>query len=122
MNSFSDLEKSTDFNDNMIFIYLTKLITQIFGKLNDIVIDQLCETDQNQKLIIDQWKLIDFYFKVPKRVLNTQKIVRQTIKYIVDYLNETYQFKQPVKWDVINKAVREGKNVISQSYTTLAFV
>ena len=121
MNSFCDLEKSNNFDDYLIYIFFTKLISELFGKSDNIVIDSNSENEKNQQLITNQWKLIEFYFKVPKRVQSTQKYIRQTLKYIVDYLNNKYQFKQPIQWKHVNKTVREGKQTFSKSYTTLSF-
>jgi hypothetical protein len=122
MNSFHDLEKSNNFDDYLIYIFLTKLIDTLFGKSDNIIIDSNSENEKNQQLINDQWKLIEFYFKVPKRVKSTQKYVRQTLKYIVEYLNNKYQFKQPIQWKQTTTSVRDGKKTFSKSYTTLSFI
>lgn len=121
MNSFHDLAKSDNFDDSLIYGFLTKLIYELFGKSDNIVIDSNSENEKNQQLLNDQWKLIEFYFKVPKRVQSTQKYVRQTMKYIVEHLNNKYQFKRPIQWQHTIKTVRDGKQTFSKSYTTLSF-
>lgn len=117
MNSFFDLEKSSDFCDNMIFLFVTKLVNELFGKSDNIIIDQESETEKNHQYINSQWKAMELYFKIPKRILSKQKIVRQTMKYIVENLNEKYQFNQPLKWQPVTKTFREGSKTFGKSYT-----
>ncbi len=117
MDSFHDLEKSSIFEDKMIYYYFVKLLDELFDKHDGIIIDNNCETEKNQELIKNQAKIVGGYFMVPKRVLETQKCVRQTLKYIVEYLNSKYQFKHPLKMFYEKKSYREGKKVTSIGYT-----
>lgn len=122
MDSFYDLQKSTTFQDQTICDFFLRLLDSLFGKHDDIIIDLECETDINQQLIKNQWKPISLYFKVPKRVSNTKKCVRQTVKHIVDFLNNKYQFKRPIQFNTKRDTIREGLNVFAKNYTTFNLV
>ena len=122
MDSFYDLQKSDQFEDQLIYEFLIKLLDWLFGKHDQIIIDIECESEKNQQLIRDQFSLIEWYFKVPKRVKSTQKNVRQTLKHIIDYLNNRYEFKNPIKMYSEKKSYREGSRVSSIGYTVLKLV
>ena len=66
--------------------------------------------------------MIEFYFKVPKRVQSTQKCVRQTLKHIVDFLNNKYQFKQSIKFDPKRETIRIGEETFAKTYTIFNLV
>lgn len=121
MDSFFDLENSTDFSEKMIFLFVTKLVNELFDKSDNIIIEQECETEKNHQYINSQWKTLELYFKIPKRILGTQKFVRQTMKYILEYLNEKYQFKRLIRWEPVTKTVRLGQTTCSKSYTAISF-
>ena len=109
--SFHDLQKSEQFEDQTTHDYFVKLLDALFGKHDDIIIDSECETEKNQQLIKNQ---------VPKRVFSTQKCVRQTLKHIVQFLNNKYQFKQPIQFNPIRKTVRVGENTFAASYSVFS--
>ena len=120
--SFKDLSDSKNMEDQVIFDYLKRLLANLFGRHDDIIIDFHCETDVNHQLIRDQWKSISLYFKVPNRVKSTQKCVKQTLKHIVDYLNNHYQFTSPIKMSSEKKSYRAGDLQSSINYTILNLV
>lgn len=122
MDSFSDLQKSNALEDQMIYDYLIKLLDALFSKHDEIIIDLDCESEKNQDLIKDQAKFIVVYFEVPKRVFSTQKCVRQTLKHIVDYLNNKYQFKRAIQFKPIRKTVRAGEKTFAASYSLFSLI
>ena len=122
MDSFHDLQKSTQFEDKTIYDFFIRLLDALFGKHDQIVINSDCESEKNQQLIKDQWKMIEFYFKVPKRVKSTQKCVRQTLKHIVDFINNKYQFKQPLQFNLKRETIRNGDETFAKTYTIFNLV
>ena len=81
---------------------LVMLLNQLFGQdsyLKTIKIDTDVETDKNHQLILDQWESIHTLYKAPNSLKKTQKLIRQTLKHIVTYLNNTHQFAHPIKWE-----------------------
>lgn len=121
MDSFSDLQKSTELIDKIRFQFLIAFLNEIFDRQNDIIIDEACETPKNQQLIKDHWKILEAYFKVPSRVKSTQKCVRQTLKNIVDFLNQQYQFKKPITFIPSKHNTWQNQTCITHSFTKLNF-
>ena len=121
MDCFNDLEKSAKLDDKVIYCFLINFLDLLCGKHDQIIIDNNCETETNKQLLEEQWKIIEIYFKVPKRVKSTQRCVRQTLKHIVDYLNSKYQFKNPIKFTPVKKNVWQNNKCISICYTEVVF-
>ena len=121
--SFSDLSNSKSPVDQSLFVFVDCLLKNIFGISSDeIIIDKECETKKNHELILNSWEFVEWNLNVPKRVMNTQKLVRQTFKYIIDFLNAKYQFEQPVEFIPQKISVREGDRVISIVNVLIKFV
>ena len=87
MDSFHDLNQSLIFEDSIRHDIFIRLLDALFGKHDQIIINLECENDVNQQLIKDQFKTLHTFFLIPKRVAYTQKSVRQTLKHIIDFLN-----------------------------------
>ncbi len=120
--NFSDLinQKPKLLQDEVVCFFLTSLMEQIFGKYHgDIIINNECESAINHQLIVDNWEFIELHFNVPKRVQSTQKIVRQTFKYIVDSLNNQYGFQNPIQFLPKDDRRRVNGKVINVAYTIL---
>ena len=120
--NFSDWVNYTpkSLQDEMVCLFLTSLMQKIFGKYTgDIIINNEFENSTNQQLIKDNWEFLELHFNVPKRVINTQKIVRQTFKYIVDSLNNQYGFKNPIQFLPKDDRKRVNGKVINVAYTIL---
>lgn len=101
-NSFHDLQKSEQFKVKSSHDFMITLINHLFGNISDnnvIKIDLSLETEQNHEYLKNQWESIHIFYKTPNNIKNTQKLVRQTFKHIVGYLNKTYNFKQPIKFE-----------------------
>lgn len=102
MNSFSDLQKFPQFQIKSSYDLLITILDELFGKnsyQNNIKIETSVETEKNHKFILDQWDTIHTIYEIPNNIKKRQKLVRQTLKYIVTYLNETHHFTQPIKWE-----------------------
>ncbi len=119
MNTFNDLAKSQFFEDCVRYSVFIKLLDTLFDKHNEIIINSSTESETNQEFIKDQIAIIHGCFNVPKRVFQTQKCVRQTLKHIVEFLNQEYQFKNPIQFITRRDTVREGSNVFARNYSTL---
>ena len=120
--SFHDLQKSKQFEDQVIYDYLIKLLDNLFGKHDEIIIDGECESEKNQQLIRNQAKILIIYFLIPKRVFSTQKCVRQILKHIIDNLNTRYQFKRPIQFNLKKNYSRIENKVIGGCHTFLSLM
>ena len=84
----------------------------MFGKsTGEIIIDNDSENAKNQQLIKDNWEFLKYHFNIPKTVINTQKLVRQTFKYVVDYLNDKYKFQKPIEFIPKKILLEKGKKL-----------
>ena len=118
--NFADLINSKSLQDQAIHGFITSLLKTIFGKsIGEIIIDKECETEQNQKIIQESWEFIELNFNVPKRVKNTQKLVRQTFKYVVDTLNQRYSFQKPLEFIPKDDRKRIDGKVVNVAYSIL---
>ena len=100
MNDFYDLQKSPQMEDRLTFEIVTTLMDQVFGEHEHmVVINMETETSEHHEIIRKHWGLLTKYVKLPYTVKKTQKLVRQTFMQITDYLNDTYHFVKPVKFD-----------------------
>jgi len=99
MDNFHDLQKSEKPEERMCHDFLILLMEQLFKQHDLIIIDANTETEENHRLIKNSWKLIKQYYCILDRVKYVKRLVRQTFVHIVDYLNQTYQFKHPLKFE-----------------------
>jgi hypothetical protein len=100
MNSFYDLQKFPQFQIKSSYDFFIYLLDGLFGKdsyKSTITIDQSAETEKNHKFLLDEWNTIHTLYKTPNNTKKIQKLVRQTIKQIIEYLNETHKFTQPIR-------------------------
>ena len=122
MDSFHHLSQSLVFEDSIRHDILIRLLDQLFGQHNQIIINSECENEKNQQFIKDQFKTLQTYFFIPKRVVYTQKSVRQTVKHMIDFLNNQYQFKKPIQFNPKRETIREGERTCAVNYTILDLV
>lgn len=122
MISFTDLHKSDVLQDQIIYQFTIKLLDSLFSKHDQIIIDTDCETESKQKIILNNEKFLLLNFQVPKRVFTAVKCVKQTLKYVVEFLNANYQFKQPISFTSIKKNVWQNSKCVTLSYTFINFV
>ena len=125
MNSFFDLQKSSQYQIKSSYEFLISLLDELFGKdshTKTIKIDLSVETPKNHEFLLNQWDAIHTLYKTPNHIKKTQKLVRQCLKQIVTFLNETYNFTQPIKF--VNKRDaywKEGK-VITPTYVEFSLI
>jgi hypothetical protein len=122
MNSFFDLEKFPQFQIKASYDLFINLLDQIFGKdsyLKMIRIDKEVETEKNHQIILENWESIKLYYKTQIHIKKTKKLVRQTLKYIVKYLNETHHFEHPIKWNQKMNSYRIGNKTFTPTYVEL---
>lgn len=123
MNNFFDLKKFPQFQIQNSHDLLIMLLNQIFGQdsyLKTIKIDIDVETEKNHQLIMDQWDDIHRLYKTPNNIKKTQKLVRQTLKHIVAYLNDTHKFVQPIKFINKRDAYRKDNKILTPTYVELS--
>jgi hypothetical protein len=99
LNNVHDLRDSRKLDEQLTYIFLISLLDQLFGKHDNIRIDLSTETEFNHGLILLHWLTIKQTFKVASSVKHKDKLVRQTLFAIVNYLNRTYQFTQPIRFE-----------------------
>lgn len=114
--------KSKSLQEQSICFFLTSLMQQLFGKsTGEIIINNESENDQNQQLIKDNWDFLEVHFNVPKRAKNTQKLVRQTFKYVFESVNSKYSFQKPLQFIPKDDRKRVNGQVTNVAYTILRF-
>jgi len=99
MNNIHELKNSQSFEEQQIYEFFIVLLDKLFEKHDNIRIDSSTETETNHDIIRFHWKMIQQCFKVSPCVKRNQKLVRQTLLAIVSYLNKTYMFKQPIRFE-----------------------
>ena len=119
LNSFADLSKSKNFDERSAHDFLIKLLDTLFDKHDSIIIDKECETKKNEELIKSQLPILEYYFGIPRKVRSNKRCVRQTLKRIVDSLNEKYQFKNPIKFVPHKKSLWRNDTCVSYCYAEL---
>jgi len=127
MNNIHDLKNNQIPEELMIYAFFIGLLDKLFGKHDDIKIDLSIETEVNQGIIHLHWKTIKQLFKISSCVKRNQKLVRQTLLAIVNYLNKTYQFTQPIRFeyrkhDFYDKNRIETKKKYTASWTELHLI
>ena len=117
---FDDLINSTSLQDQAIHGFVTSLLQRLFKQSSgQITMDSQCETKQNHQLITDNWEFIQLILHVPNRIQNNQKLVKQTLKYIFDYLNQKYSFQKQIKLNSKKICIRNGSASTSYISTTI---
>jgi hypothetical protein len=99
MNNIHDLKNSTNLEERMSYEFFIALLDHLFAQHDQIRIDLNTETEKNQEIINQQWRMIKKYYQIPSSVKKTQKLVRQTLLQIVNQFNQKYQFKNPIKFE-----------------------
>ncbi len=116
--SFSDLEHSKLASDRAIFTFVNALLIKIFGNSKgELVINKNIESEANQLAILEEWHFIERNFVVPKRVKNLKKVVRQTLKYIIEDLNQSYGFEIQIDFKPQSSVFRNEDGLVSLNQT-----
>ena len=116
--SFSDLEQSKLASDRAIFTFVNALLIKIFGhSKGELVINKNIESEANQLAILEEWHFIERNFVVPKRVKNLKKVVRQTLKYIIEDLNQSYGFEIQIDFKPQSSVFRNEDGLVSVNQT-----
>ncbi len=112
MNNFLDL-KNGQYKEKQIYNFVILLLDEIFGQHENMIIDCLIENERNQELITNGVEFMEFLFKDPC-LSPKKKSVKQTLKYIIEYLNDYYKFLSPI---IFNKVIaKDHKNNICINY------
>jgi hypothetical protein len=121
--SFHDLLNSDKPEDRLKHDFLILLLTELFGKDDQIRIDLTSESEKNHMVIKKRWKQIRDYYGVSDSVKYTQKCVRQTLIQIVTRINQKYTFAQPLKMEHKRSDVyRKGKGNLTEYWISLSLV
>ena len=118
--SIHDLNHSSDFETKNSYTTFINILDKIFGKHDTkipIIVDEKCE--EHQQFIKDNWKVLSNTFHLKPRIKSTKKLVRQTLKHIIDYFNDHFKLQQPVEFKLHVKAMRIGKNTSNHTYTSI---
>jgi hypothetical protein len=99
LESFHDLQNSTQLDEKLSYEFLITLLDKIFGQHDTVQINADIENEHNHSIILLQWKMIKQYYNLPSSVKNTQKLVRQTLMQISNRLNKKYNFQKPLKFE-----------------------
>ena len=114
--NFRDLQHGSMI-DKTIYNTVTSLLTDIFGRdSGEFVFDLPLHTDANKKKIIDNWMLIKKMFNLDSKIKSQDKVITQTFKCIALYLNDIYNFDQPID---IKKYVKSITNSITKTHTNI---
>lgn len=102
--------KTRNYLDKMIYTLFTELLRNldnctIIGDRH-FVINRSTESDFNHQLLIDSWPLLAPVFKLETKLKTKQKFVRQTLKAIVDYINENFIHK-PIEFISYSQTSRD---------------
>lgn len=120
--NFNDLANSQYLQDQLIHIFVTTLLKHVCGHSEgNIIINKDNETDSNHQFIKDNWNFIACNFNMPTRIFSTQKLVRQTIKYLIIALNQKYNFQTPPTYESTGDTKRVGKSTITKCYALVYF-
>ena len=130
MNDFFELETSPVLKDRLDYNVFIEFITQLFG-LNAIdrtqtyrYLTQL-ETEENRQMILDNWNVLCFFGECSDIFKKNKRLVFWVLDHAINYLNETYQFKNPLKFEhvrIIQQAEPKSKRTITLTYYNLNFV
>lgn len=99
-----------------------ELLDKIFGThTGTLRIDETIETPENIKFIEADWVSLKLYFQIPSTIKSVKKIVRQTLKYLVEYFNQNHLFtlESKIKFEHARKTVRVGTGFKAYSFTLL---
>jgi len=102
MNNLFDLQTNPQFKIKSTYDFLINLLDELFGKdsyKDTIKIENNTESEKNHTYILNNWDMIHTLYKTPNCISKRKKLVRQTLKQIVSFLNQTYQFSQPIKFE-----------------------
>jgi hypothetical protein len=96
--------KDGNIQDKTIYNIITTLLNDIFGYDNgEFIFDSTLYNENNEKIIKDNWSILQGIFKLPNKYKNQKKILTKTFKLIVDYLNNKYNFNEPI---IIKKNIK----------------
>ena len=115
-DNFNELQNASQLEDRLIYESLITLMDQIFGQHDHMIINMESETELNHEIIRDNWGLLTKFFKIPDRLKNTKKCVRQTCLYLTNHLNERYGFVNPIKFDHKRHGYRRDNGKLSSEY------
>ena len=122
IDSFCELLHSHNHDDCIRYHLFVQILDQVFGQHDQILIEPSHETASNHQYIIDKWPALTYYFQIPIKVRSQERCVRQTIKYIVTFLNKRYQWVCPIQFQYVKKTFRDGDRTYGKSFTVLSFV
>ena len=116
MLNFEEL-KHGSMIDKSIYGTVTGLLNDIFGRTSgEFAFDLTMHTEDNEKKILDNWLFFKRMFKLESKIKSQQKVITQTFKSIVSFLNETYSFEQPI---TIKKHVKSIMDYSTKFHTTI---
>lgn len=120
--NFSDLANAQHLQDQLIYTFVASLLKQVCGQSEGkIIINKDHEIESNHQFIKNNWNFIACNFNMPSRIFSTQKLVRQTIKYLIIGLTQKYNFKTPPTYESVGDTKRVGKTTVTKCYALVHF-
>jgi len=121
--SFEDLKNSAQPDERMSYEFLIILLDKLFGQHDHVRVDAEAETEHNHGIIFLQWKQLQHYYNLPSTVKKTQKLVRQTLKHIIEHLNKKHHFTQPIKLEQKrHDSYQKGKGIVTQYWVEICLI
>ena len=120
MDTFDSLKDGNIEEQSIHTIFMT-LLDRLFGEAR-YVIDRNIEVDEKHQIILDNWSILSKTFHLDSKLKFKKKLVRQTLKTIIDHINDKYKFNSPILFDTKATSIQQdGKTTtINQAIVTLS--
>lgn len=130
MNNFFDLKQSPIWGDRIKFNIYTQILAQLF-EVEQIEQDATyrystkMETEQNHKLLLDNWDIICLFGYQNEYFKKTKRLVYGILDHTITHLNEKYHFTNPIKFEkavIIKRSEENSKKVLTLTYYDIKFM
>ncbi len=123
---FISLEKSNHMTDRLIYITTLDLLNNLAIKQNqqNFIASKSIETDDHKQYVLNNWETLSSLFQLPNRLKKNQKMVSQTIKFIINKINDRYQFKTPIRMDMKKNHIyyRDDNGILCDKVSTQTII
>lgn len=102
MENFFDLKTSASLVDQIKFDIFCKIVMRLFivdvvEKDKSYIYNSKLENEQNHQFIRDNWDAMFMFYCHTEYNRKTKRLVLQILNAMINHLNETYHFKQPIQ-------------------------
>ena len=104
---FSSLSRSHNMIDRIIYMIISDVLNNFSEKqtFDRFIVSKKIETDDNQEYLLNNWEILSQFFQLPNRLKKNQKLVSQTIKFIINFVNGKYEFEKPIQINTTQKSI-----------------